>query len=414
MSVIAPAPASSPDAAAATVALSPGLRASGRRALFWVIAAIGLLMVAVVVSLIRGTGGVGGERFGADNPGPIGSQALVEVLRDHGVEVEVAPSLDAALASADADSTLFVADTGGLLGAEQLRRLRDATSDLVVAEPGFELLRTIAPDVALGGAPTTDTAKAGCAVPAAERAGTITTGERSLSTDSPDWAVCFPTGEAGASAGMLQRTTSGSTVTLVADGGVLLNDSIADEGNAALAIGLLGAHERLVWYLPSLADLAGTAAPTLAELTPSWVTPVLMLGILVVIDAAIWQGRRFGPLVVEDLPVTVRASETMEGRARLYARTRARLRAADALRIGTLDRLTGRLGLPRSATLPDVVSGVAAATSTPASAVSDVLVDRVPNTDRELVALSDDLEKLESALRRATEIATAPPGRMDT
>ena len=41
---------------------------------------------------------------------------------------------------------------------------------------------------------------------------------------------------------------------------------------------------------------------------------------------------RSDPLVAEDLPVVVRASETVEGRGRLYRSRRARDRAADALR----------------------------------------------------------------------------------
>ena len=47
---------------------------------------------------------------------------------------------------------------------------------------------------------------------------------------------------------------------------------------------------------------------------------------LVVLLVALWQGRRIGPLVAEDLPVVVRASETVEGRGQavpVAARTRS-------------------------------------------------------------------------------------------
>ena len=64
-----------------------------------------------------------------------------------------------------------------------------------------------------------------------------------------------------------------------------------------------------------------------------------------VLLAALWQGRRLGPLVAEQLPVVVRASETVEGRGRLYRSRRARDRAADALRTATLQRMLPRLGL---------------------------------------------------------------------
>ncbi len=62
------------------------------------------------------------------------------------------------------------------------------------------------------------------------------------------------------------------------------------------------------------------------------------------IAAAFWRGRRFGPLVVENLPVTVRASETMLGRARLYEKSRAQAARAGrpAGRRGPADREAGR------------------------------------------------------------------------
>jgi precorrin-3B methylase len=115
--------------------------------------------------------------------------------------------------------------------------------------------------------------------------------------------------------------------------------------------------------------------------------------------------------VAENLPVTVRASETMEGRARLYARGDARLHAIDALRIGAITRLAARLGLPGTAGLDEVVPAVAAITSLSSAQVGSILVGAVPGNDAELVTLSDQLRDLE---RRATRATTPQPhGRMD-
>jgi hypothetical protein len=80
---------------------------------------------------------------------------------------------------------------------------------------------------------------------------------------------------------------------------------------------------------------------------------------LVVLLVALWKGRRIGPLVSEELPVVVRASETVEGRGRLYRSRRARDRAADALRTATLQRLLPRLGLGAGASPTAVVTAVA-------------------------------------------------------
>ena len=55
----------------------------------------------------------------------------------------------------------------------------------------------------------------------------------------------------------------------------------------------------------------------------------------------------------------MRASETVEGRGRLYRSRRARDRAAEALRTATLQRMLPRLGLGHNAAPPAVVQAVA-------------------------------------------------------
>jgi hypothetical protein len=194
-----------------------------------------------------------------------------------------------------------------------------------------------------------------------------------------------------------------------------VNETVDESGNAALAIGLLGTSDELVWYLPGPADADAATAPTLDELMPGWVSPVLVLALLVVVAAGVQRGRRFGPLVVEDLPVHVPAGETGEGRARLYARSSARVRALDQLRIGTIRRLQGLLRLPRSSHVDLVVTGVADATGRDAASVRRVLVDDVPEGDRALVALARELDALErgvrAALRPDPTDAPAPTGR---
>jgi hypothetical protein len=131
----------------------------------------------------------------------------------------------------------------------------------------------------------------------------------------------------------------------------------------------------------------------------------VLLGI-VALAAALWRGRRFGPLVVEDLPVTVRASETMEGRARLYQRSSARRRALDALRVGTVARLASALRLGRAASVEEVAWAVADRLRRDPQQVRQLLLDADPATDAELVRLSDELLVLERDLRAALATET--------
>jgi hypothetical protein len=201
--------------------------------------------------------------------------------------------------------------------------------------------------------------------------------------------LCFGSGDGMYS--LVQVGQPDALVTVFGAPSVLDNGHVPERGNAALALNLLGEHENLVWYLPSVADYEDGGTPTLGEISPEWLTPVVLLLILTGIAAAVWRGRRMGALVIENLPVTVRASETMEGRARLYATASARQHALDSLRIGTVQRVGALLGLPRVATVEEVVAAASAALGTDPRGIATLLLHAVPGSDAELVRLSDEL-----------------------
>lgn len=402
---------------------TPTIRATLRRSVFWVVAGAGALLVAVIAFLSTSAANSAGPPLAADNPAQAGSMALVEVLRQQGITVLPVDTLDGAgtATAAHPDATVFFADTEGYLEAAQLAEVGTLASRLVVADPNFATLQALAPEVGFGGLSPEDALTASCDVAAAMQAGTISPGGKTLglASDPPGYTGCFP-GDDGTFS-LVERVTAEGTVTLVADTAVFANDEIATFGNAALALNLLGADDTVVWYLPTLADVPVTGPPSLGALTPGWVTPVMLLLVVTAIAAMIWRGRRFGPLVAENLPVVVRASETMEGRARLYARGNARLRAIDALRIGAVTRLAGTAGLPRTAPLDEVVRSVAALTGRSAEQVGAVLVGEIPHNDAGLMALSAAIDDLEAATVLAARPAgsgpspAAPPstGRMD-
>ena len=392
------------------------LRAAGRRWLFWIVAAAGAILVSIAAALVYGGSAAGGPPLAADNAAEAGGMAVAEVLRSQGVAVTAAGTLaEARSAAAGTDATVLFYDPEEYLDSEQLAAMAAIGPRTVVVEPHFRALQVLAPEVGFGGVSDAASLQADCGLPAAVKAGTISPGGSTLTLIEPDepgqakLTGCFPSDEDTFS--LVQRVEDGRTLTLLPDTAVLSNGGVDTFGNAALALNLLGPSDTLVWYLPTLADVTATGPPSLGELTPGWVTPTLLLLALVAVSAFVWRGRRFGPLVAENLPVTVRASETMEGRARLYARGDARLHALDALRIGTIARLGARLGLPGTAGLDDVVLAVAAITSLTSAQVGSILVGAVPANDAELVALSDRLRDLERrAIRQA---AHQPHGRMD-
>ncbi len=153
---------------------------------------------------------------------------------------------------------------------------------------------------------------------------------------------------------LVRFTDNGREVTVVSTGGFMTNSGLLKDGNAALAMNLAGSHQRVIWYAPQHSE--GTresgGGETLYDLMPDqvmWIFLQLCIGVALL---ALWKGRRIGPLVAEQLPVVVRASETVEGRGRLYRSRRARDRAAEALRTATLQRMIRRWRTHCSVRLP--------------------------------------------------------------
>lgn len=404
-------------------AVTPTVRATARRAVPWIVLALIALLVVVATGLVGGRGGMSAAVLDPANAGPTGGRAVAEVLRQQGVDVRAAGSLDAVRDATTGDgTTLLVFDGQGNLDADSYAELTSFADTIVLVEPDFAALEALAPGVLAAGPPDRPS-DAGCSVPAAQRAGRIdpraTANTEGASVPGTfraerDAASCFRSGGSEGEAGLVRTRTDGRTVYLIGSATVLMNEGVDRLGNAALALNVLGEHRTLLWYLPGLLDRPVSGPPDLSELTPGWVTPVVLLLLAVFAAAAVWRGRRFGPLVVESLPVVVRASETREGRARLYQRSSARLRAADALRVGTIGRLAGAARLPRTSTAEEIAVAVAALTRRDPIAIRRLLVDDVLRTDAELIVLSDALAELEQATTRTVSPwRPGPTGRME-
>lgn len=381
--------------------VTPSSRTVARRGAFWVAAAAAVLLITAVIAGSFGSA-TAAPALDPGSAAPDGARALVEVLRDGGVDVAASSTFGEALDSAAAGSSVLLFDPEGYLSPEQLRSLAETAGPTILVAPNRDALDAFLPSLAFAGVPATEEdVTATCDYPPAVRAAGIPPGTTSYRVIAPAEATgCFPTGE---DAYALVRGADGTVV--LGDPATLSNGGITAGGRAALALGMLSERESLAWYLPTAADVVG-AAPSTAELTPPWLTPAILLIAAAAVAAAVWRGRRFGPLIAESLPVVVHASETAEGRARLYARGSARLRALDALRIGSTTRLSALLGLPAAAGLEDVARAAAGLLGRDPAPIFAVLVGDIPTTDAELVRLSDELLRLE----RAVTAAVADPG----
>lgn len=380
---------------------SPAPRAGRRRRIItWVAIAVVLLVVGGIGALIA-AGGQWSPRDALDpeSAGPSGTRALAQILDQHGVEVRVVRDhRDVPAALDGGDATLVLADTPAL-SDDAWASLADAATDVVLIDPRSRTLDLVLPGARFAGAGPDRLVEPGCDLPAAVRSGAIEPGTLFDAGGAPGVTVCYTEADAAA----LVIVPDGEQTSVVVDGAALFtNEHLSENGNAALAVNLLGKHPVAVWYQPGVGDTdLPETDPTLGELTPPWVSPVIVLLLVAGITAGIWRGRRFGPLVAERLPVTVRASETTEGRARLYAQSRDALHAADQLRLGALDRLARALALGPAASAADIADAAASRAQIDRGLARRLLLDDVPTDDAGLVDLRQRLRQLEDAVTAA-------------
>ncbi|MFI8207599.1 DUF4350 domain-containing protein [Streptomyces sp. NPDC085937] len=384
---------------------SPTARQVWTRARGIALALVVLVAGAVAIAVVRSD-----ARHGELDPrsaDPYGSRAVTELLADRGVDTRVVTTLEEAAAAAGPGTTLLVA-VPDLLTPRQQTRLHQATAGsggrTVLVASGAASVERLAPGVTADPANSLDsTLDPDCTLPAARRAGDADTGGIRYSTAHLDADECYPSRRLATLLRVPAPSGTGDTVLLGAPD-ILLNDRLDRHGNASLALHLLGSRPHLVWYLPSLADASALEQEerSFFDLLPSgWLWGTLQLFVAAAL-AALWRARRLGPLVPENLPVAIRASETAEGRARLYRKADARDRAALALRSATRTRLAPLVGVPGTqAHTPEVLlPALSARLQGDGQTPHTVLFGPPPGDDAALVRLADQLDALERQVRR--------------
>jgi hypothetical protein len=368
----------------------PVVRPAWRRARLWVALAVVLLVGAIIATELTG---------GAPRPldprssAKSGSKALAVLLAEYGAHVTRTTSVTTALR---AGGTVLVAVPDAYTGPE-LALLRLHAARLVVVAPAADSLRRLS-DGARPAGVTSGRTDARCDWPGAVAAGAV---------DLPDATTQYVSGSAQSCYG--GAVLIGGRLVVLGSPELLQNRHLADAGVAALDVNAITdnrAAREITWLLPGT-EATGTGAPTVWQLFPdgarrafAW---LLVLGVLLVL----WQGRRFGPVVTEPLPVLVRSAEVVEGHGRLYRRAGARDRAAAALRAAAAARLGARFGLQRGAGLPALVAALTPATGRSPADLTQLLGGAPPGDDAALLRLAAELDAVEAA-------AGVPPGTKGT
>ncbi|MFF2077701.1 DUF4350 domain-containing protein [Kitasatospora sp. NPDC058162] len=404
MTATTPAPPADQPAAAdaAPTSLAPTGRGLVRRARWYLVVLTVLLVAAVGIAVLNTD-----HRYPPIDPRSYdadGAHAVVALLQGQGVKTALSTEPTAAANGAD---TLVLPEPD-LLSPAELRAVAAARHQrLVLINPGPAALGALAPGIRtsdeVGGVPymSIRSTQPSCALPEAVRAGTASMGG-TLYTSGSRGDGCYSHSHGYP---LVSTPSGGGDVIVVGSGQFLQNGHLAEDGNASLALGLLGSQPRLTWHLPdySAPVAEGTQRKSFDDYIPAgWHWAFYQLAVAAGL-AALWRGRRLGPVVSENLPVVVRAAETTEGRARLYRRAKAHGRAAEALRRATAHRLAPALGLPVQAGGPEPEALCAAVAGRlperPAGDVRALLYGPPPTDDAALLRLADDLDALERQVR---------------
>lgn len=326
-----------------------------------------------------------------------GGHALAQLLRDRGVTVTRATTIDEVRDAMHADSQLMVLDNGNL---------SDAILDTLVTLPGDRLMlapysdtrERLASQARVSSYQSDELVEPDCDLREAKQAGAIQTyigPTYTFNNPAPGQISCY--------GGTLVRYQDGNrTITVLGDDTLLSNKQLTKQGNAALAMNLAGRSSQLVWYVPERPKVGTSAKPkSMSDLIPDQVSMAIWQLCLVVLLLAMWRGRRLGPLVAEKLPVVVRASETTEGRGRLYRSRRARDLASESLREAARYRIVRRLGLPVDETSQVITTAVAHRIGRNATDIHHVLFGPVPSDDQQLTNLTQQLDIIERQVRES-------------
>jgi hypothetical protein len=405
--------------------LAPSARTLWRSSRGVLAAFVALLLFAIFYSVINSS-----DQYGPldpRSPRPDGSRAIAHLLTAEGVTVRRSTTTARTTAlTKTGDSTVLVTSPQ-LLDANQLSALRSTGANrIVLIGPIGDALAALAPGVtpaipdptaAQAAADPVSTRQPDCPLPAARRAGSVQLGGIAYLAPPPGGTAdaCYSLANSYA---LLRVDRTGGDTVVLGSASFLENNLLDQQGDASLALQLLGAHRNLIWYQPELGDGAATSGTQqqtspLDLLPPGWRWGLLQAGIAALL-AALWRARRLGPIVAERLLVVVRASETTEGRARLYRKGRARAQAAQALRQAARVRLAALVGcranapaetfcatvIDRMATGPGAPDRNTTGSAHPGPAhslldIHSLLFGPPPTDDAALVRLADQLDALE-------------------
>lgn len=385
-----------------------GIRSRLKSLRFFIVTALALMVILVLA--IAQAEPTSPADLSIRNPEPFGAMATGEILRDQGVRVDEITYLSH-INIADPTTTTFAIVLPANLSESQIGSILDYPGDLVFIGSSWDLVSALGNGLQFSSIEA-DAQVAGCDDPDATAAGyTTAVSPRIRAQSTSDSKVCFADSDGFGT--YVRLEWDGRLILIITDPAIAMNANMAEEGNAALVLRSLGKNPKLVWYIGALDDVTtfidptspGPNPPDSITVKPGFLPAgtgdaLFALGLAGLV-AALWKGRRMGPLVTEPLPVIVHASESERGRGRLYQRARAYGRASSALRASTAERMGRRLGIPRSAAAPALIGAVAGASGRDPTAIERLLYGPPPSSETDMMVLAQELDTLEREVHRS-------------
>lgn len=375
---------------------------------------VGLTVFVVVSSLLLLPNSQSTISWHPENVRDKGTAALVTLLRNQGVEVQVEDSLVQVQAHATKDTTVVVLNTEAL-HHDQRERIAKLPATVVMGISPYDFVGELSQVVEIGENVPPDYVTAQCDDPDAQAASRISHAwgsVRKISDPDPNsgWVVgpedeldqpprhiidtdvqiCFPTDEDHREGALAIWEENGAKRYLLTENELFTNGWLADDGNAALTLRLLGKHDTLIWYTALAED--STFALTFA---PTWYRTFVWFGLVLIAALVWWRAPRFGPVAHEALPVVVKGGEIVRGVGRLNYHYRNAAHAAKALRNGTLTRLRQQLALSPTETEEATIAAIAARVNRSEQSLHVLLAGPAPTSPAQLTDLATDLAALE-------------------
>lgn len=194
----------------------------------------------------------------------------------------------------------------------------------------------------------------------------------------------------------IDKTDTHPQIIVVGSDILFTNREITSFDNAAAALTLLGSTDKLVWYYSELnGDTPfDSTEGTVWKFLPPWAFPMGLLALVTVLAIMLWQGRRFGRLATERLPVTIKSAETTHSLGRLYERSRDLTVTYTHLQYDARQRIIRILNLPTGVSEDALVNAVAFRTGREKDNVRALLTHSIIHSEKHMLSLANELATL--------------------